>query len=184
MKATSDHGAVTGSLAGSPQQAARRAAQDRCRAVEESGNGRSCLRTSGSELEAAGHSYDLRLIVQRPRMSHAPRMSGESRMAGWKLIETAPRDGRSVLVRCGIVPDSCHVVTYVDGAWMERSGAYVLPEEGEGSPTHWSPIPTILERTRSAVLACPLVSTAGSLILLGLGIIGGLIIENLFDLLP
>jgi hypothetical protein len=53
-------------------------------------------------------------------------------MAGWKLIETAPRDGRSVLVRCGIVPDSYHVVTYVDGAWMERSGAYVLPEGGEG----------------------------------------------------
>ncbi len=105
-------------------------------------------------------------------------------MSDWRPIETAPKDGTVVLVRCGSRSDHCHLVTYVDGAWMERSGAYILPKDGEGSPTHWSPVPTVLERARSAVLAHPLLTAVICLILLGLGLACGLIIENRFDLLP
>ena len=105
-------------------------------------------------------------------------------MNDWRPIETAPKDGTVVLVRCGSRSDRYHLVTYVDGAWMERSGACILPEEGEGSPTHWSPVPTLRERARSAVLAHPLLTAVICLILLGLGLAFGLIIENRFDLLP
>src|SRR5918911_1121892 len=69
---------------------------------------------------------------------------------GWKPIETAPRDGTAVLVRCGNGLGSSHLASFVDGTWMEQSGAYVLPEEGKGSPTHWNPLATALERSSSA----------------------------------
>ena len=105
-------------------------------------------------------------------------------MGNWRPIETGPKDGTAVLVCCGIGPDRCHVATYVDGTWMERSGAYILPEDGEGSPTHWRPLPTVLEHARSAVRVHRLLRTAACLILLGLGIACGMLLENYLDLLP
>ena len=103
---------------------------------------------------------------------------------GWKPIETAPRDGTAVLVRCGNRLGSSHLASFVDGTWMEQSGAYLLPEEGEGSPTHWNPLPTTLERSSSAERARILLKVAACLILLGLGTACGLVLENSFDLLP
>ena len=109
-------------------------------------------------------------------------------MVRWRPIESAPTDGRIVLVRCGELPESWHLVSYVDGAWMEIHGGYVLTERETGLPTHWSPLvpaPRREDRGYSDTAAKRrLLKAAVVLLLVGLSLLTGVAIANCFDLLP
>jgi hypothetical protein len=58
---------------------------------------------------------------------------------GWLPIDSAPKDGRPVLVWSG---GEVHVAVYIPEAtvWMQRDGEFVLTA-GRGLPTHWMPVP-------------------------------------------
>jgi hypothetical protein len=52
----------------------------------------------------------------------------------WQPIETAPSDGRAVLVYRGNY-DQMIVMREADGEWWRMSG------DLRGTPTHWMPLP-------------------------------------------
>ena len=64
----------------------------------------------------------------------------------WQPIETAPRDGQSILATGGGLDDSVQIVSY-----SEHVGAWETPEatlddrddepDGYSRPTHWMPLP-------------------------------------------
>jgi hypothetical protein len=64
---------------------------------------------------------------------------------GWQPIETAPKDGNSILIRRG---DSCRVA-YWEDADDEADGTYMWHVEDAAKgfnhhkdwPTHWMPLP-------------------------------------------
>jgi hypothetical protein len=59
--------------------------------------------------------------------------------AGWQGIETAPDDGREIVVYRGdLSPDEPNIVAIVkaDGAWWRRN------RDLRSIPTHWQPLPS------------------------------------------
>ncbi len=83
----------------------------------------------------------------------------------WRTVGTAPKDGTAALVHC-IGTLDCHLAHYVDGTWMEQSGACVLPETDRGSRTHRTPLPTRVDHLKRVALC---------LILTSMGVLGGLV---------
>ena len=63
-------------------------------------------------------------------------------LEGWQPIETAPKDGREILV---YEPMYCTIGQWVDskhgGAWWIEGGQIT------GHPTHWMPLPPPPEKT-------------------------------------
>lgn len=105
----------------------------------------------------------------------------------WRSIRHAPRDGTAVLVRCGQPPQGYHLVSYVDGAWMDVRSSYILSEEETGLPTHYTPLPPDPEHTRHGLLrilsdrsACAVIVLAAA----AFSMLLGTVIENHFDLWP
>ena len=82
-------------------------------------------------------------------MSEVKLAVDESKIAvvrgGWLPIETAPKDGNCILIRCG---DSCRVA-YWEDADDEADGTYMwhVDDAAKGGnyhkdwPTHWMPLP-------------------------------------------
>lgn len=59
-------------------------------------------------------------------------------MSEWQPIETAPKDGRMILIRQGQwLP--CHA-RWVHGRWS------VVEYNGTHYPTHWAPLPGLTEQ--------------------------------------
>ena len=68
----------------------------------------------------------------------------------WQLIETAPKDGTSILIYDG---DSCYVVFWgqsdnahwdtgeYDDVWILDSSRSKETHNFSGTPTHWMPLP-------------------------------------------
>jgi hypothetical protein len=65
-------------------------------------------------------------------------------MSSWHPIDTAPRDGREILVWCnGPRVTGCYIAVQVDEeeGWMERDGAFCFAPD-LGLPSHWMPLPS------------------------------------------
>jgi hypothetical protein len=59
-------------------------------------------------------------------------------MSEWQDIETAPSDGRKIIIYCGnLSPDEPDIVTTraADGGWWRRN------RELRSIPTHWQDLP-------------------------------------------
>ncbi len=64
---------------------------------------------------------------------------------GWMPIETAPKDGASILVHCG--GDLQAVCYWSTSLWVSKGGAWIYEEcrsdTVELEPTHWQPLPPL-----------------------------------------
>ena len=59
----------------------------------------------------------------------------------WQSIESAPRDGTTILVW---TREGCQLASYFagrPGGWVEKDAYYLLTEDTTGLPTHWMPLP-------------------------------------------
>lgn len=64
----------------------------------------------------------------------------------WQPIETAPRDGRSILAAGGGLGDEVDIVSYAPSVGCWNCSAVTLDDvddepEGYSRPTHWRPLP-------------------------------------------
>jgi hypothetical protein len=62
-------------------------------------------------------------------------------MGEWRPIESAPKDGRSLLVVNAGYPA---IMTWRAGGWVYANGHQIeLPRMDERKPTHWQPLPAL-----------------------------------------
>ena len=72
----------------------------------------------------------------------------ESEMTGWRLIDTAPKDGTRVLVFCPVTGWSSarHQIAVSEyshflGWALADTGANAEDADLDGEPSHWMPLP-------------------------------------------
>ena len=77
-----------------------------------------------------------RKCYEAGRASSDPGLREPSR---WQLIETAPKDGREMLLYGPFVPTGG---TYTDiGRWSQYAGGFWDWDADDSQPTHWMPLP-------------------------------------------
>lgn len=141
----------------------------------------------GAAFSIRGRFERRRLVTRRPVASGVPGYATIRWHMHWRPIRYAPLDGTAVLARCADPPQGYHLVYYVDGAWMDVHGGYILTEKETGLPTHYkllSPGPTNicgdLWGFVSAHPSCIVLLLAAAALSMALGAA----LENRFDLLP
>lgn len=105
----------------------------------------------------------------------------------WQPIGNAPLDGTAVLVRCSERPEGHHLVSYIDGSWVDIHGNYILAESETGLPTHYAPLdpgPKPTRRRLGEIFAERHVCIMMLLVAAALSALLGATIENHFDVLP
>jgi hypothetical protein len=62
-------------------------------------------------------------------------------MNGWKPIETAPKDGTSILLSDGKWVGEGYYSEHSGGTWWEAGSHWTDAHDGQIYPTHWQPLP-------------------------------------------
>ena len=82
----------------------------------------------------------LEKAVQHPATPQEPDPSIDCPLCGeWQPIETAPKDGRRVLVMWEYWSSEPFVAYFKHGRW---NGEVALSECSDDGPTHWMPLPS------------------------------------------
>jgi len=89
-------------------------------------------------------------LLELPELSRlaAPERAGE----GWQPIETAPKDGSTIILRAGDVVDTGH---WTDNSmtaypWQGWTWHTLVTKATTSKPTHWMPLPSVPASLRGA----------------------------------
>lgn len=93
------------------------------------------IENSNSAAEAAMVEILPEVIEALHHLISSDSRSAESRV--WRNMDHAPRDGTSILLKCGLV-DRLYIGFNVGDGWIERGSRHV-----DRPPTHWMPLPSL-----------------------------------------